>query len=263
MPRAPLAATALCAALFLAGLSGRAGADVGLTVQPLVLQFSIVPGGEAVAQVRVNNSGSEPLRVTVQQIDWRTLVDGTVKMERVGAEGANSLNPYLRISTPGLVLGPGETRLLAVSARLPAGLPAKDGTTWGGFFIRGSGASGPLGAFGPAATVMAYNTIGAPKRHMDLLALRVSPVGHGSLRVFARLRNTGENFIRPSARVMIEQAGRVVTDTTLGNSVVFAGDLRVIEHDFGDLPPGRYHVEITFDYGGDTLVEGATDGTVR
>ncbi len=259
----PALAVLLTSALLFACTVGEAGADVGMTVQPLVIQFKADPGVESFAKVTVDNSGSEALRVTVQQVDWRTAVDGAVKMERVGTEGANSLNPYLKISAPGFVLGPGERRELTVTARIPAEYSAKSATTWGGFFIRGSAANGPLGAFGPAATVLAYNTIGDPARHMQLLALNVEQTGPGAVRMFSRLRNDGANFVRPSARLMIAQGARIVADTTVGNNTVFPGDLRVIQHDFKELAPGQYRLDATFDYGGATLVEGVTTFTVK
>jgi hypothetical protein len=253
----------LGSAAFCACAAGEARADVGMTVQPLVIEFKASPGAESFANVSVNNSGSEPIRVTVQQIDWRTTVDGSVRMERVGAEGPQSLNPYLNVSAPGFELSPGETRRLTITARLPADYQTKSASTWGGFFVRGTRANGAPGAFGPAATVLAYNTMGTPSRHMQLTALQVTQTGPGTVRLFTRLRNDGENYIRPSARVMIEQGGRVIGDATLANSTVFPGDLRVIRHDFGGLAPGQYGLEITFDYGGNTLVEGTTDFRVN
>ncbi len=256
-------ASALFAALLFACAAPEARADVGMTVQPLVIEFKAMPGAESFANVTVNNSGSEPLRVTLQQIDWHTTADGSVKIESVGTEGAQSLDPYLRISAPGFELAPGETRQLTITARLPAGYPAKSGSTWGGFFIRGSRADSPPGSFGPAATVLAYDTMGTPVRHMQLTALRATQIGPGTVRLFARLRNDGENFIRPSVRVMVERASRIVDDSTLVNSTVFPGDLRVLQHDLTGLAPGAYRLETTFDYGGDTLVEGTTDFTVK
>jgi hypothetical protein len=62
---------------------------------------------------------------------------------------------------------------------------------------------------------------------------------------------------------MLEQAGHVVNDSTLGNSTIFPGDERVAQHDFKDIAPGAYRLEITFDYGGDTLIQGTTDFTVK
>ena len=65
-----------------------------ISVEPLVVQFSLAPGGQVSTPVTVRNTGSEKAVVTASQIDWRTTLDGAMKSERPGTEGALSLNPH-------------------------------------------------------------------------------------------------------------------------------------------------------------------------
>ncbi|MBV8750208.1 MAG: hypothetical protein JO103_10900 [Candidatus Eremiobacteraeota bacterium] len=235
---------------------GPAGATVNLSVEPLVLVFHAASGNDVSTKVVVSNAGDEPERVTVQQTDWHTAVDGSVRIERPGTEGASSLNPYLSLSSFGFVLAGGESRTLTVTLRLPATFPGTPASYWGGFVLRGA----PLrrGGVGPAALVIAYDTIGEPRRHVRVDTVRVAPDEAGGVRVFARFRNDGADYVRPSARIMVSQSGRVVRDETIAIRTIFAGDTRIVQHGMRDLAPGAYRLELVLDDGGPTLTSAAT-----
>jgi hypothetical protein len=253
---APLAATIVAAACVFAATP--APADVALTVQPLVLQFKAQPGETGHATVTVENNGSETERVTVQQVDWHTNSVGTVQLERIGAEGDRSLNGQLRASTTGFVLAPGETRKVTLDLHVPDDFARNARSYWGGYLIRGSAAQGAAQSIGPGATVLAYNTIGAPPRHLSVHALRVSPGDNHAPKIFTRIANDGQDYLRPVTRMIVSADGRVVRDESLSTAVIFPGDSRVIEKTLDDLPHGDYRLQLTFDYGGGSLLEGST-----
>lgn len=235
-----------------------------ISVEPLVVQFAIAPGASAATRVTIRNTGTGKAFVVATPIDWRTSLNGEVRTERSGSEGATSIDPYLRLSASEFTLEPGETRLLSLSLTLPTTFSPVPRDYWGGFFVRATPAGTPsTRAFGVGANILTYETVGAVSRHLKLTALRVTDAGAGAVDVTARMVNDGRTFVRPQVRMMLEQAGRVVQQYDDSTPAIFGGDPRLYKRTLRDLAPGRYALALTIDYGGDTLIEGSTDFTVR
>lgn len=259
------------AALLALGLSSVAPEPVraqqqglAISVQPLVVQFTIAPGGQASTRVVISNAGSENALVVANQFDWRTSVDGRVTSERPGTEGASSINQYLRLSTGDLVLRPGESRELTLSLALPSNFPTSARSYWGGYLVRAVPANGgTTGTFGVGANILVYETVGAPKRHLKVTGLEVQGTDSGGVKVVARMVNDGETYVRPQIRLQIAQAGRIVQSQDDSTPAIFAGAPRLYTRAFTNLAPGPYLLSLTIDYGGDTLVEATTDFTVK
>jgi hypothetical protein len=117
--------------------------------------------------------------------------------------------------------------------------------------------------FGPAATIVAYNTVGAPESHAKLTQLHVSSPAGGSAVLSARLVNDGAAYARATGRIVLSQDGRVAVDETDSLPVLFAGEARVFNRSLSGLAPGTYQVSFTVDYGAPTLIEGTTEVHVR
>jgi hypothetical protein len=252
-------------ALVLAPAAGRADAPgLQISVEPLVVQFALAPGGQVSTPVTIRNVGSEKAVVTASQIDWRTTLDGALKSERPGTEGALSLNPHLRLSASEFVLEPGETRRMTLSLVLPTGFSAAPQDYRGGYFVRATPAGSPSAqSFGVGANILAYETVGAPSRHLKLTSLKVVDAGDRSVQFTARLMNDGRNFVRPQIRMLVGQGARVIQQRDDSTPAVFGGEPRLYTRTLRDLLPGTYRLQLTVDYGGDTLIEGTTDFTVR
>ena len=235
-----------------------------ISVEPLVVQFSLAPGGQVSTPVTVRNTGSEKAVVTASQIDWRTTLDGSMKSERPGTEGALSLNPHLRLSASDFTLEPGETRRMTLSLVLPSGFSASPQDYRGGYFVRATSAGTPSAqSFGVGANILAYETVGAPSRHLKLTSLKVVDAGDRSVQFTARLTNDGRNYVRPQIRMLVAQAARIVQQREDSTPAIFGGEPRLYTRTLRDLLPGTYKLTLTVDYGGDTLIEGTTDFTVR
>lgn len=258
------AAVLVAAAFLLCAVPAHAqtSTTVSMTVSPLVLEFHAEPGAPASAKVTIRNNGTAPERITAQRMDWRTTPEGTVKIEPVGTEGASSIANYLRLAPDDVVLAPGETREFALTLDLPANFPPLAGVYWGGFFVRALPVGGTA-IFGPAATVVVYNTIGSPRTHVKLTQLHVEQAGTDGANVMARVLNDGVGYARPQARIVVTQDGRVVRDQTENMPVIFAGAPRLYTKALSGLPGGAYELTMTVDYGGATLLEGTTGFRIR
>jgi hypothetical protein len=265
--RSRLFASALAAWAALAFAPAPAPADqpgLQISVEPLVVQFALAPGGQAATPVTIRNTGTQKALVVANAIDWRTTVDGSVKTERPGSQ-ASSLGAQLRLSGESeFVLAPGETRRLTLSLVLPATFPGAPRDYWSGYFVRATPAGTPSAqSFGVGANILAYETVGAPARHVKLTDLQVDGGAGRGAQLTARLRNDGRTFVRPQIRMLVAQAGRIVQQREDSTPAIFSGERRLYTRALNDLPPGTYQLQLTIDYGGETLVEGTTDFTLR
>jgi hypothetical protein len=211
----------------------------------------------------VTNRGTEPERFSARPTDWRTLADGSTALERPGAEGPNSITPDLSLSSYQFILQPGERRELSLLLAIPAQFPLTPASYWGGFLVSAAVVSAPASAVGVAATVFAYENVGAPRRHLAMQSMRVVQKQDGTSDLVARLRNDSPGYCRASAHVLIEQAGRIVRDDKVSVSTVFPGSTRILTQALGKLAPGNYRVEVAIDYGGDSILDGTTDAHVH
>jgi len=238
-------------------------ADVSLTVQPLVSELSVPPGAAGHIKVLVKNSGSDPERIIARPVDWRTLIDGSTTIEHPGAEGDHSITRFLSLSVYQFDLQPNETRELALTLAMPDVFPNRSASYWGGYLVNAAPAANPASAIGVAATVFVYENVAAPHRHMTLQSMRVTPTGNGGAKLTARLRNDSSGYCRSQARLLIEQAGRIVREDKVIFSVVFPGSSRLLTQKIDKLPAGQYRFELTFDYGGDSILDGVTQAKIR
>lgn len=255
----------LFAAIALAPQAGRAATPgLQISVQPLIVQFTLAPGGQASTQVTIKNTGTESARVAVTPIDWDTTVDGSVRTGKPGSiPASSSLSPYLRISGNEVVLAPGQTSELTLSLVLPTTFSAVPKDYWGGYFVRAVANKLQPESFGVGANVLVYETIGTPSRHVKLTSLRVQDAGSGSVKLIARMQNDGGTFVRPQIHLDVAQAGRLLQSRDDSTPAIFAGAARLYTRTFAGLPPGKYALDMTIDYGGNTLVQGSTEFTVR
>lgn len=264
--RSRLIASALAAWAALALAPGPAAADqpgLSISVEPLVVQFALGPGGQAGTPVTIRNTGTQKALVLANPIDWRTTLDGSVKTERPGSE-ASSLGPQLRLSGSEFVLAPGESRHLTLSLVLPTTFPALAHDYWGGYFVRATPAGSPsTQSFGVGANILAYETVGPVSRHVKLTDLRVDGGAGRGVQLTARLHNDGRTFVRPQIRLLVAQGGRIVQQRDDSTPAIFGGERRLYTRALNDLAPGTYQLQLTIDYGGDTLVEGTTEFSVR
>lgn len=237
-------------------------ASLSLTVSPLVVEFRAGAGDTAAATVTVHNGGSDPERIIALRMDWRVAPDGTVRVEQPGTEAGASIADYLRMEPGNVVLAPGETRELALALDLPASFSRATAVYHSGFLVRAVPVSGHV-TFGPAATVVAYDTVGTPVSHAKLTQLHVSSPADGSAVLSARIVNDGTAYARSTGRLVLRRDGRIVVDETDSIPVLFANEVRVYRRTLTGLAPGAYDVSFTLDYGGPTLIEGTTEVRVR
>ncbi len=263
--RLVLSALAAAAALALGPSAGRADAPgLQISVEPLVVQFTLAPGGQASTPVTIKNVGSEKALVVASQIDWRATLEGSVKTERPGSEAGSSLDPHLRLSGSEFTLAPGETRHLTLSLVLPSTFSGTPRDYWGGYLVRATPAGTPsTQTFGVGANILAYETVGAAARHLKLADLKVVEPGGGGAQFTARLLNDGRTFVRPQIRILIAQGARIVQQRDDSTPAIFSGERRLYTRALSDLLPGKYQLQLTIDYGGDSLIQGTTDFTVR
>ena len=259
-----ISAASLAALLCVVYVVEPARADkVAITVTPLVTEMRVQPGQAGRVRVVVTNDGDMAERVMVQPVDWRTELDGSISIQRVGAEGVSSLAFYLSVSAYQFILQPGETRDVSLTLSLPSGFSNQPRSYWGGYFLKATPASAPPSQIGPGATVFVYDDVGEPRRHLTMQTLQVLPTGNGAARVLARLRNDGEGYLRLAGALLIERNGRVVKRQSVPVSAIFPGLARTIQVPLDGLAPGSYQIELTFDFGGPTIVDGVTTAKIR
>jgi hypothetical protein len=236
--------------------------SLSLTVSPLVVEFRAGAGDTATATVTVHNGGSDPERIIALRMDWRAAADGTVRVEQPGTEGAASISDYLRMEPGNVELAAGETRELALTLDLPASFPRTTAVYHSGFLVRAVPLTGHV-TFGPAATVVAYDTVGTPVAHAKVTQLHVSSPANGSAVLSARILNDGTAYARSTGRLVLRRDGQIVVDETDSIPVLFANEARLYRKTLSGLAPGAYDVSFTVDYGGPTLIEGATEVRIR
>ena len=235
---------------------------LSLTVSPLVVEFRVGSGEAGTAAVTIHNGGAGPERILAQRMDWRVAPNGSVRVEQPGTEGAASIADYVRIEPADVTLAPGETRDFALTLDVPASFPHASAVYHSGFLVRAV----PVGKavnFGPAATVVVYDTVGTPRSHVKVTEMHVATPASGSAVLSARIVNDGTAYARTTGRIIMRRDGHVVVDQTESIPVMFANDARVYTKVMHDLAPGAYDVSFTLDYGGPTLIEGTTEVRIR
>jgi len=238
------------------------GSSLSLTVSPLVVEFRAGAGETASANVTVHNGGNDPERIIALRMDWRVAADGTVRVEQPGTEKAASIADDLRMEPADVQLAPGETRDIALTLDLPATFPTAAAVYHSGFLLRAVPLSGVVN-FGPAATVVVYDTVGVPRAHVTLSQLHVNSAASGAATLAARIVNDGVAYARMTGRIVLRQNGALVADQTTSIPVLFANETRVFTKTLSDLAPGAYDMTFTVDYGGPTLIQATTEVHVR
>ncbi|HEY4441704.1 MAG TPA: sporulation protein [Candidatus Elarobacter sp.] len=257
LPGVRLAAVLVTAAAAFGLLAQPASAGLSLTVEPLVQELHVAPGASSAITVTVSNGGTDNEKVSIEPIDWTVTTDGNLQFRQTDLANPHSITRYLSVPSYSFVLAPGQKREFPLTMRLPASFPATAGVYWGGFLIRGA-STGKAGV-GPAGTVFVYETVGSPKAHLGLKAMRVTQSGTSGAVLSARMQNDGNAYARVSARLLIEQGGRVVQDRDLATPTIFPGATRVMNEEIKNLPPGDYRAELTIDYGTDVVLTGSTE----
>jgi len=260
------AALALAAVIAFAAGAARAQAaaptSLSLTVSPLVVEFKVAAGDTGTVAVTVHNGGTDPERIVALRMDWKAAANGTVRVEQPGTEGSASLADYVRMDPADVVLAPGETRQLALTLDLPPSFAGAPAVYHSGFLVRAVPTSGTV-SFGPAATVVVYDTVGTPRSHVTLSEMHVSTPSSGAALLSARILNDGVAYARSSGRIVLRRDGQIVVDQTESIPVLFSKEARVYSKLLHDLPAGTYDCSFTLDYGGPTLIEGTTQVHVR
>lgn len=247
-----IAALAIALALLLLGRSSAGTADIALSVDPMVFEFSAPYGGEQHATVNVSDPAAVPERVEAGAIDWNVLRDGSVALLRANAQ-AHSLSRYLSFSPASFTLQPGETRAVTVSVRLPKTLKLQP-TMWSGFLLVGSAAGAP-GGITPGATVFVYES--TQPRHPEL-HLRLLHADSAGRQIVAHLENTTQTYVRPVAHLLFKDGGKVLRDDVLPMNALLPQSDRWVTAPIPRLARGRYEAELIVDYGPSVL-----DGTTH
>jgi|GEM_PF-3354367 len=237
-------------------------ANLSLGIDPMVLEFAAPFGGETHASVTVTNSGSSDELVYARPIDWRTSPKGDVLFERPGTERAHSLTSALTLVPSSFVLHAGETRDVAVILRLPANKDVSAANLWGGFILRASASGASAGGATPGGTILVYDTVGSPRRHLGLTKLAVASGSEGP-HLVAHVVNDGETYVRPVVHMLVERGQTVVLERTIPCNVLFAGDAREITASLRGLPAAVYRIHFLLDYGDDSIVDGVTDARLH
>jgi hypothetical protein len=241
--------------------TGPRPAGTSLSVSPLVTELRSQPGTPDRIEITIANDGARPERIVITPIDWRTESDGTLAMQRPGANAATSLTAFLSVSDPQFQLAPGARRTVTVTANLPPATKSPS-SLWGGFIVKATDAGAAANSMGPASTVLFYDDIGEPRRHLKMEALRLIPGAGGHGTIVARLRNDGDAYARTGAHVTIAQAGRILVDRQIAVGAVFPDRVRLLTEHVTGLRPGRATVSLRLDYGGDVLLDGETTTVV-
>lgn len=240
-----------------------ARADVSMTVQPLVTEMNLAPGSSQRIQLIVRNNSAEAERIVARRTDWRTLSDGSTTLEKTGAERGHSITRALSLSAYQFSLEPGERRAITMTLDVPKSLPADPASYWGGFLVSAAQKDAPPSAVGIGATVFVYENVGTPVKRLKLQSMRVFSGAHDAPVLVARMHNDGQSYARCRAHLLVEQGGRIVRDLVPSVSVIFPNATRLLKQPLGALAPGTYQVELTLDYGGNSIIDGVTTAHIH
>jgi len=248
----------LVAALTVLAVPARAA--LNLAVDPLVIEMRATPGQSVKTVVNVVNAGDQPERIVLAPMDWTTRADGSIAIEKLGRE-KRSITQFLTTPAYQFILQPGERRATEITLTLPSNFSSAAASYWGGFFIRATLLTGRLSAFGPGATVVVYVDVGNPHRSVDLQSLKATVAG-STVHIIGRVRNNSNAYIRAGGTLLFEQSGRIEKNVPATIGAIFPGRFHTINETVRGIPPGKYRVELSIDYGGNEIEDGETTVTV-
>ncbi|MFH1609356.1 MAG: hypothetical protein ABID40_01835, partial [Candidatus Bipolaricaulota bacterium] len=213
------------------------------------------------------NETDGPETFTIYAGDWDRDEEGGTRFYPPGAL-PRSLAPWLSVAPGSFTLGPGETREIGGTLKVPTGTGIATGTYWGIVFVHGE----PRPVQHQGTTVMVakrigikvYATVGTAPMAGEVRGLE----SRGLNPLWLRLQfvNTATVNLR-EVKVEVEVYDRVgsqVTKVTVDPFPLLPGAARwvVVTTDFRPAP-GDYHVLAKVDIGGDALLAGQVSLRVR
>ncbi len=227
----PSAIFALVLSSTSAGAPSSARADLALDVSPVRIEISTEPGAECTDAVTVQNTATEAVRLRCYVEDWTMTEDGTPVFRPAGAL-PRSASPWIDWGPSDVLLEPGESKLVRITARVPHLLaeggyhtslllesipirPAERGSRQ--MFVRGR------------VACMIYVRVGHPRRSAEIVSLSASARDERRyLRV--EVANTGEDFVRLSGSAALLTAdGRDGGGCDLPDVPILPGKRRWVE----------------------------------
>lgn len=239
------------------------GAGVGLGLGLPRVEVTLSPGDSWSSAIPVQNRGTERARILTTVMDLTMDVEGRLDIVKAGST-SRSASSWIRVNPTVFELEPEETKLIRFTVTAPRGV---SGTYLAVILFRtrpeklkgmGAALSAEIGS-----TLIVHVSGQGLKRAGDLVDLTVSPPRPGEpLQVVALFANEGNVLLRPKGMLTIlDDRGNVIGQAPINEEegAVLPLSRRAFRTLWrGDLPPGTYHLEVRFDYGGEAFVVGET-----
>ncbi len=221
----------------------------GLSVSPGILEH--VAGAGGVGSVRVSNTTSGTMAVTLAARPWAQAANGEVSPNR-----GRTLSE-VQFATPSFTLPAGSSRTVAVTlSRTPSGRSAYGGLE----------AIGVPGRKGPSTINVDYRVISSLRLDPPSAAQRFG-VQTGALleqgtttrgTLLLAVRNTGNTIVPIGGKVSISGQGRSLSSNAVAKAIVPGATVDLpLAQLLGALSRGRYAVSVRLSQGGRSV------GTVR
>lgn len=268
---AGLASIAVLAVLFVAQQAGGQEAPGrGLSISPLTFEFRVDPGQEVSDEVRVFNSGTEPIFASIQIED--TTPTGERGQAVIGEAGSTtySIATWTEVESEVVEVQPGEQRVIPFTLRVPEN--AEPGGHYGALTVENlpggidSGGAGVTFAQKVAA-LMLVNVSGDVEEELTLTDFFISVeqtkfrydwiptnwiLDPENVTFVLRFENTGSVHEKPAGFVTVTNSlGNELAKIPLDQRNVLPGSARILEIEWQPeaLTIGKIRAEVNAIYG--------------
>jgi hypothetical protein len=247
-----------------------AKADESNSKLPNYFTHTLAPGALMVDEALIMNSGDVPVTLKLYAADGTTAINGGTSFANDG-EGKNGVARWLSLSVVGLLLGPGEQRVVPFTVSVPS--DASPGQHVGGLVVEAvpdsAGAASGSGQAGFVVNVVRRAgvavLIDVPGPHAAGLEItgvcfRQQDEEQGATFEVA-VRNTGNVFVRGQGSLVIrDREGTELASLSMNMDTVLAGDAThfQVTHPV-HLTDGSYLLSAVLEYaeGKSAVLEGA------
>jgi P pilus assembly chaperone PapD len=256
-----LALVAAC--LLAAPVPAEAGLSA-LSIFPSRHALEVAPGSATTVSVNVVNNGDEPLRIRAYAADWTLGQTGEMAFWPAG-KVPHSAHHLVAVAPAQFVLPPGKTQRVRLQVTVP---PGTAGGEYHGmvFFETGPQRAevkrrGATMLFNQRIGETIYVAVPPVRKQATVKGLAyMAPEKGQPPRIGLALENTGTVHVRGTAKLTIAQPdGRPVLALPVEDLTLLRESRRLFYVPLkAPLAPGRYRASLSFDYGGEALVEAET-----
>lgn len=259
-----IAALVACFLSFLASAPSAQASGLRMSVSPMKLRVTTVPGQSTVRTVNVYNNGDKPVRVLTRVADWTSTPTGEMDLAPPKPEARSAVS-FITPELTEFTVAAHDDAIVRITLALP---DSASGSYWGIVFFECDG-GGPVRGLGLATNACFGTTIyltaeGTDRRDDALTAMNVTVGRHDAdVSLAFTVRNQGNVYHYPSGWVQVLAVGdSSLFEAEIPTRVLLPGHEVTYTRGWKPPLPGDYRMIVTLDLGLEALVQGVKAFTV-